>query len=718
MSSTIIKHTYQLKRGTKDKLEEVNPLLKRGEPIVTYDNEGNVIDFRLGDGIHNYINLVPFTANGSQPGEQVQSDYNENNDESFAYIKNRPFIKNIITEELDYTPIETAYDEIIQIVDEDSSFMYGFAVKRENYNLEIDYEYGLQLIIDDESQSYTGTAIDGMDWTGLYGSVLVYNNDINLPIIIYGATNIDLQNETCTGLVDENGQQVVDDQGRRLADPNATLYLFYKSKVDEITVEEKLLGVPSEIHYIEIEGDSDYINAFQSNWNINDDKEISYIKNRPFYENIYESRELRLEYNPNTALVGNMYCSYEGSFGLINGEEYDIIIDSVYINTYSTKAICTDDLSEYEPYFQITLPEGSLALVDNIGGSYVALLIQNCDFVNGNYIYSENSSIYFNNEAYDIKYTIKGDSLPLRQVTDLKKLDNKFINTDLTFDRNSENPQSGKAVQEALAGLGITYKTSNFNLNELTEDGIYVISPYVIISTGNTSLDTETVVQARFEEPAIIVIKDYVATLCTPFLDINNGNKRYLTGYMRVGSDQPTGIFVNEYELVEHRVNIPNTYINNYASCFGLYFTTTNLMSDLVEGKGKNLFDPNQVADNVKFVLDNMNPNYENSLGYKLSGAIELTKNTTYTLSNTNNRNMSIRLRYYNSITKSYISTTDILTGQSITFTTPSSYDVSTRIEFVPLVNYDMSTVQLELGDTKTEFEAYQRGIKASLLSE
>jgi hypothetical protein len=52
----IVKHTYKLKRGNEDILQELNPMLLEGEPIVIFNNDGST-SIKIGDGIHSYCDL-------------------------------------------------------------------------------------------------------------------------------------------------------------------------------------------------------------------------------------------------------------------------------------------------------------------------------------------------------------------------------------------------------------------------------------------------------------------------------------------------------------------------------------------------------------------------------------------------------------------------------------------------------------------------------------
>lgn len=58
MATTVVSHTYKLKRGNEDAVLQANPLLERGEPIVVWLNDGTV-KLKVGDGT-NYYRDLPF----------------------------------------------------------------------------------------------------------------------------------------------------------------------------------------------------------------------------------------------------------------------------------------------------------------------------------------------------------------------------------------------------------------------------------------------------------------------------------------------------------------------------------------------------------------------------------------------------------------------------------------------------------------------------------
>lgn len=62
MATTVIKHTYHLKGGDQEAVEQNNPLLDRREPIVVFMNDGST-KMKVGDGIHHYKEL-PWLGDG------------------------------------------------------------------------------------------------------------------------------------------------------------------------------------------------------------------------------------------------------------------------------------------------------------------------------------------------------------------------------------------------------------------------------------------------------------------------------------------------------------------------------------------------------------------------------------------------------------------------------------------------------------------------------
>lgn len=56
-----IKHTYQFKRGTAQRLREVNPMLRQGEPAFEYDTK----KLKIGDGFTPY-NSLPYVGSDIQ----------------------------------------------------------------------------------------------------------------------------------------------------------------------------------------------------------------------------------------------------------------------------------------------------------------------------------------------------------------------------------------------------------------------------------------------------------------------------------------------------------------------------------------------------------------------------------------------------------------------------------------------------------------------------
>ena len=55
-TTTIVSHTYKLKRGKEDAILNANPLLLAGEPIVVFRNDGST-NIKIGDGVTYYRDL-------------------------------------------------------------------------------------------------------------------------------------------------------------------------------------------------------------------------------------------------------------------------------------------------------------------------------------------------------------------------------------------------------------------------------------------------------------------------------------------------------------------------------------------------------------------------------------------------------------------------------------------------------------------------------------
>ena len=75
----VVKHIYRLKRGRQNAIEEENPQLQAGEPLVIYGNDGDT-RLKIGDGEHpaNELNLI-----GEKAGE-----FYENNPDALFEVGN------------------------------------------------------------------------------------------------------------------------------------------------------------------------------------------------------------------------------------------------------------------------------------------------------------------------------------------------------------------------------------------------------------------------------------------------------------------------------------------------------------------------------------------------------------------------------------------------------------------------------------------------------
>lgn len=173
------------------------------------------------------------------------------------------------------------------------------------------------------------------------------------------------------------------------------------------------------------------------------------------------------------------------------------------------------------------------------------------------------------------------------------------------------------------------------------------------------------------------------------------------------------------YAIVQYLPNtsLPERHNIEIRNC-GMSFTLSEFMVTAVDNEdytyepfqqGKNLFDYAHAN-----ILDT---HIKNDNGVSVSDGgnsycqtyIPVMPNTTYTLSGLSNEKAFAKRIYYYDKNKQWISRTNGSTKTSFTITTPSNCRYiqiqSERQEF-----QDWSTVQIELGDTVTEFEPYKYG--------
>ena len=235
-TTTIVSHTYKLKRGKEDAVLNANPLLLAGEPIVVFRNDGST-NIKIGDGVTYYRDLPWITSTMSQ------ADYEQNDSTADDYIKNRP----CYTEEIETT---------LTLLDGTFDFEEDLEV-----GLYISFQDNSSLIFE-EGKTYT-VVFDGTSY-----SCIGYIPVEGLPTVLGNAS---LTDPSMSGgnnepfIILSNGQLFI---ATNLTDASHTV----KITTQEITTNIKQLDEK----YI-----PDSIKCVQSDWNQNDSSSKDYIKNKP-----------------------------------------------------------------------------------------------------------------------------------------------------------------------------------------------------------------------------------------------------------------------------------------------------------------------------------------------------------------------------------------------------------------------------------------------------
>lgn len=120
MATTVVKHTYKLKRGKQEAVERANPLLLAGEPIVVYCDDGKT-RMKIGNG-RDYYHDLEFIG-GTGGGSDILVD-NKLDIESTNPVQNKVITKELYNKvdkvpgkdlsQNDYTNIDKAKLEGIE----------------------------------------------------------------------------------------------------------------------------------------------------------------------------------------------------------------------------------------------------------------------------------------------------------------------------------------------------------------------------------------------------------------------------------------------------------------------------------------------------------------------------------------------------------------------------------------------------------------------------
>ena len=630
---------------------------------------------------------------GEGGGPAVQADWEATTPETGA-IKNKPFGFTTTTETIDEFTV-------------DVSAVIGFASKK---GFVIGETYTIDVYTDETNYiTITPTVVDTYDLIGMH-----------LP----GFQEIISDNGTMVIMIDGLSQDL-SDPGDYLAVMACTLEQepYYSSVLFETytrTSEDKYLV-------------SKYKPIIQSDYNVSDKDDPEYINNRPFYEDTYTAKEIWIDCNSgekaNDRYNLYYYLNNGESYGLTLGDTYNVIAtyDSNGVeNTESFEAQCTD-----QSILGLELPTGSLGLVATSGTFTSAYtLIENCAVnSSGNLEYDSGSMLYFKgNDSIDIQFKeieVTGDTLPEKNITKIRKINNKFIDVDFNYNENSVNPQSGISVGEALKKYGINYITDNTDASTL-ESGVYSVSPFINL-TNITLFSNSSIKNIRTQDGGALLIIDHNKTTIYGLILDSDHSGVYYDWCYGFNTDMSPGIEGVKFQDVANMTYNSASFVNErfkyhndkYPNYLGIYLNNTKMTYKLLEPKGINLLDPDQIAEGYK-IINNPNefPEYEYTTDhYCITGIIDLVNQQDYTISysGTWNTNFTIKVVYLTP-TGACRYQTSSGQGNKNTPVTFNALDVGpARIEIYH-DNMNISDFQIEQGSTASAHEAYQAGIRSSLL--
>ena len=202
----------------------------------------------------------------------------------------------------------------------------------------------------------------------------------------------------------------------------------------------------------------DYLHLFQGNYGETDPDSPNFIKNKPFGDDVFVTPVGEIYADADNLVMENQFYQLEHSLGIQVDNIYPIKLytgDSLY-TTLETHAL---DVNLLDP----NVPAGIVALcvlkangtLDIIAGLDNAAY----DSVNHTFVYSDthcliaNGNLLTNYNPTITKVVIEGlpDATYNRHVA--RKISTKYIDTDLKFDKYSTKPQSGMAVAEACSQI-------------------------------------------------------------------------------------------------------------------------------------------------------------------------------------------------------------------------------------------------------------------------
>lgn len=404
----------------------------------------------------------------------LQSDYNETDETSPNYIKNKPFTIDVIPEEVIEEFTFTTSDKI-----DESTGLPTMQYVQMFDDLTIGQKMNLQFTYP-ELAAATGQP--------------QYDDNGNIITKTVKFENVEVGN-----FADAMGSQFLDSPAimmgpgaliatlpesiQRVAIPNDDIVFVYSNATLANGTKVPLLitalmdqstgnystyiancsiatFIPKEVIF---EANEDVCNSFQGDWTEGDNTKINYIRNKPFgeelipapigeiYEDSFIEKYGTTELNGSEIFMGIL----NHSFGSEIGKQYEVqyTIPGEGVTTFNFSCVDNTVIDD--------IPDGVHLLGDlNDKGQLQSIL-----FIMDNAIYQNNDS----NDIWDVAYSpnnaaifwiaglskieIKNlDKQGLYNRIKLTKIPQKYLELDMdqTFDGTSKKPQSGIAVQEAL----------------------------------------------------------------------------------------------------------------------------------------------------------------------------------------------------------------------------------------------------------------------------
>ena len=196
--------------------------------------------------------------------------------------------------------------------------------------------------------------------------------------------------------------------------------------------------------------------ALQSDWDEYDNTKSDFIRNKPFGENVVKTPMNEFYLDTFDTYIDDTVGVLNRPLGIEEGKTYPVTLWTTEDETSTITMTCISELEGF------TLPEGSKMLFWSEDNS-LYFILDKVNFINEEIVYSENNAIipFINDNVY--KMII--DGLPNSNDTYdrivAKKIDPEYLpEADQLYVPNSTNAQSGKAVKEAMDKLKNSFPSS------------------------------------------------------------------------------------------------------------------------------------------------------------------------------------------------------------------------------------------------------------------